>query len=67
MSTSADDCSGDVSDLAPSKIEILRDWERKFQGKYCVVGAMEGSGIDLSAYEPPMGIEVRSSLLSNYH
>jgi hypothetical protein len=54
MSTNPDDCNGTVDDLPDDKRQILRDWEVKFMGKYRVVGALAGSGIDLSQYEDQM-------------
>ena len=41
MSTNVEDCNGRVADLDPEKKAILRDWQRKFLGKYPVVGAIE--------------------------
>ena len=46
MSTDATDCRADVSDLPADKHTVLRDWQRKFMGKYKVVGALQGAAWD---------------------
>jgi hypothetical protein len=48
MSTDSADCRGEVSDLPDDKKAILRDWQRKFLGKYPVVGALQGAAWDTS-------------------
>jgi len=53
MSTSAADCSADLSGLSDEKLQILGDWERKFQSKYTVVGSLAGSGLDLTTHQQP--------------
>lgn len=46
MSTDAKDCTARVGDLDDKQKQTLRDWERKFMGKYKVVGALHGAAWD---------------------
>lgn len=41
MSTRAEDCTGDVSDLTDAQKGVLREWEQKFMGKYEAVGMLQ--------------------------
>jgi hypothetical protein len=52
MSTDPADCNSKVADLADAKKEVLRDWQRKFLGKYRVVGAVEGAAWDTTIRSP---------------
>jgi TPP-dependent trihydroxycyclohexane-1,2-dione (THcHDO) dehydratase len=52
MSTDPADCNGKVADLPNDKKEVLRDWQRKFLGKYRVVGAIEGAAWDTTTRSP---------------
>lgn len=38
MSLVEEDCNGDLDDLTKHQIDVLQDWETKFQEKYEVVG-----------------------------
>ena len=53
MSTKACDCNDNLAGLSDETMQILADWERKFIGKYPVVGSLEGSGLDVSSYQQP--------------
>lgn len=38
MSLSDEDCNDKLDDLSKRQVEVLQDWEAKFQEKYKVVG-----------------------------
>lgn len=38
MSLVEEDCSGKLDDLSKHQLDVLQDWETKFQEKYEVVG-----------------------------
>ena len=44
MSTEAQDCTGDVSDLSDEQKGVLREWEQKLMGKYPAVGMLQREG-----------------------
>lgn len=52
MSTDAKDCTARVGDLDEKQKQTLRDWERKFMGKYKVVGALQGAAWDTGEHAP---------------
>ena len=67
MSTSESDCNDDVSDLPDEKKKILRDWQKKFLGKYRVVGALQGAAWDTDIHNEARDAMVRAANSESLH
>lgn len=71
MSLVEEDCNGDLDDLTKHQIDVLQDWETKFQEKYEVVGQVvppkqmtlqELSHYDGSIAGKPMYLAIRGTV-----